>query len=204
MLTSQLVWLWPSCRHEPVLLSARDREDIRLAAANQVTYVSVPFVRTAADVLEVRRGGGWGMLGRGGSASWGCADLCGCADVALPLLTMPHVPPQRCRKIGRLHGLSLTLAAASASCCRCRCRCCCRAAAAAAAAAVVDCCCCCRAVSPRQIRELLDSQGGPMVKIVAQIDTPSAIRNYHELLRVADAIMVSRTNLGMVIKPEKV
>lgn len=43
-----------------------------------------------------------------------------------------------------------------------------------------------------------------MVKIVAQIDTPSAIRNYHDLLRVADAIMVSRTNLGMVIKPEKV
>ena len=42
------------------------------------------------------------------------------------------------------------------------------------------------------------------MKIVAQIDTPSAIRNYDELLRVADAIMVSRTNLGMVIKPEKV
>jgi pyruvate kinase len=55
-----------------------------------------------------------------------------------------------------------------------------------------------------QVRELLDSEGGPNVKIVAQIDTPSAIRNYHELLRVADAIMVSRTNLGMVIKPEKV
>jgi hypothetical protein len=43
-----------------------------------------------------------------------------------------------------------------------------------------------------------------MVKIVAQIDTPSAIRNYHDILRVSDAIMVSRTNLGMVIKPEKV
>jgi len=49
-------WVHPlcfCCRHEPVLLSARDREDIRMAAANQVTYVSVPFVRTAADVLEV-------------------------------------------------------------------------------------------------------------------------------------------------------
>jgi hypothetical protein len=42
------------------------------------------------------------------------------------------------------------------------------------------------------------------VKIVAQIDTPAAIRNYPDLLRVSDAIMVSRTNLGMVIKPEKV
>jgi pyruvate kinase len=55
-----------------------------------------------------------------------------------------------------------------------------------------------------QIRELLDSEGGPKVKIVAQIDTPAAIRNYPDLLRVSDAIMVSRTNLGMVIKPEKV
>lgn len=42
------------------------------------------------------------------------------------------------------------------------------------------------------------------MKIVAQIDTPAAIRNYDDLLRVSDAIMVSRTNLGMVIKPEKV
>ncbi len=29
-------------------------------------------------------------------------------------------------------------------------------------------------------------------------------RNYDEILKVADAIMVSRINLGMVIKPEKV
>lgn len=55
-----------------------------------------------------------------------------------------------------------------------------------------------------QIRELLDAEGGPNVKIVVQIDTPAAIRNYDDLLRVSDAIMVSRTNLGMVIKPEKV
>lgn len=48
----------PHNRHEPVLLSARDREDIRMAAANQVTFVSIPFVRTAADVLEVREGVG--------------------------------------------------------------------------------------------------------------------------------------------------
>lgn len=72
-----------------MLLSARDREDIRLAAANQATYVSVPFVRTAADVLEVRRGGGErGMLGRG-ATSGGCTELC--ADVLTwPLHTMPQ------------------------------------------------------------------------------------------------------------------
>lgn len=42
------------------------------------------------------------------------------------------------------------------------------------------------------------------MKVVAQIDTGSAIRNFDEILKAADAIMVSRTNLGMVIKPEKV
>lgn len=56
-----------------MLLSARDREDIRLAAANQVTYVSVPFVRTAADVLEVRRGSVCVCMWGG---SWACADGC--------------------------------------------------------------------------------------------------------------------------------
>jgi hypothetical protein len=55
-----------------------------------------------------------------------------------------------------------------------------------------------------QVRQLLDAEGGPSVKVVAQIDTGSAIRNYDEILRVADAIMISRTNLGMVIRPEKV
>jgi hypothetical protein len=54
-----------------------------------------------------------------------------------------------------------------------------------------------------QVRKLLDEEGGPAVKVVAQIDTGSAIRNYDEILRVADAIMISRTNLGMVIRPEK-
>jgi hypothetical protein len=54
------------------------------------------------------------------------------------------------------------------------------------------------------VRQLLDAEGGPSVKVVAQIDTGSAIRNYDEILRVADAIMISRTNLGMVIRPEKV
>jgi pyruvate kinase len=55
-----------------------------------------------------------------------------------------------------------------------------------------------------QVRALLDEEGGPLVKIVAQIDAPAAIRNYDEILKVADAIMVSRTNLGMMLAPEKV
>jgi pyruvate kinase len=53
------------------------------------------------------------------------------------------------------------------------------------------------------VRKLLDEEGGPAVKVVAQIDTGSAIRNYDDILRAADAIMISRTNLGMVIHPEK-
>ncbi|KAF6260138.1 pyruvate kinase [Scenedesmus sp. NREL 46B-D3] len=101
-----LVHVKGAFRHEEPGLSARDKADIRFAAQNQVTFVSVPFVRSAADVLAVRR--------------------------------------------------------------------------------------------------LLDDEGGPDVKVVAQIDTGSAIHNYDDILRVANAIMVSRTNLGMVIRPEKV
>ncbi|KAF8059377.1 hypothetical protein HT031_005182 [Scenedesmus sp. PABB004] len=94
-------------RHvEAPALSARCIADLAFAAANQATYVSVPFVRSAADVLEVRR--------------------------------------------------------------------------------------------------LLDEAGGPGVKVVAQIDTGSAVRAYDEILAVADAIMVSRTNLAMLVRPEKV
>ncbi|WIA36024.1 hypothetical protein OEZ86_007385 [Tetradesmus obliquus] len=101
-----LVHVKGAFRHEEAVLSARDRVDIRFAAQNQVTFVSVPFVRSAADVLAVR--------------------------------------------------------------------------------------------------QLLDEEGGPGVKVVAQIDTGAAIRAYDDILKVADAIMISRTNLGMVIRPEKV
>lgn len=58
--------------------------------------------------------------------------------------------------------------------------------------------------APVQVRQLLDEEGGPGVKVVAQIDTGAAIRAYDDILKVADAIMISRTNLGMVIRPEKV
>lgn len=54
-----LVHVKGAFRHEHAVLSARDKVDIKFAAHNQVTYLSIPFVRTAADVLEV-----------------GCLDLC--------------------------------------------------------------------------------------------------------------------------------
>lgn len=42
-------------RHEATALSRRDRADVAFAATNRVAYLSVPFVRRAQDVLEVRR-----------------------------------------------------------------------------------------------------------------------------------------------------
>jgi pyruvate kinase len=48
-----LVHVKGAFKHEEAVLSARDKVDIRFAAQNQVTFVSVPFVRSAADVLAV-------------------------------------------------------------------------------------------------------------------------------------------------------
>lgn len=52
-----LVHVKGAFKHEEQVLSARDRVDIRFAAQNQVTFVSVPFVRSAADVLAVSQRG---------------------------------------------------------------------------------------------------------------------------------------------------
>jgi pyruvate kinase len=48
-----LVHVKGAFKHEEAVLSARDKVDIRFAAQNQVTFLSVPFVRSAADVLAV-------------------------------------------------------------------------------------------------------------------------------------------------------
>jgi pyruvate kinase len=48
-----LVHVRGAFKHEEAVLSARDKVDIRFAAQNQVTFVSVPFVRSSADVLAV-------------------------------------------------------------------------------------------------------------------------------------------------------
>jgi pyruvate kinase len=56
-----LVHVRGAFKHEEAVLSARDRVDIRFAAQNQVTFLSVPFVRSAADVLAVSRSSNcWG------------------------------------------------------------------------------------------------------------------------------------------------
>lgn len=44
----------------------------------------------------------------------------------------------------------------------------------------------------------------PCPQLIAQIDNPSAISSYDEILRVADGIMVSRGHLGMRMPARKV
>ena len=56
----------------------------------------------------------------------------------------------------------------------------------------------------KAVRDVLCKAGGVHIKIVAQIDTREAIDAYDDILAEADAIMVSRTNLGMSIPAAKV
>lgn len=48
-----LVHVKGTFKHGQAVLSSRDKSDIEFAAQNQVTYLTVPFVCTAADVIEV-------------------------------------------------------------------------------------------------------------------------------------------------------
>eukprot|EP00195_Chlamydomonas_chlamydogama_P007138 CAMPEP_0202895824 /NCGR_PEP_ID=MMETSP1392-20130828/4951_1 /ASSEMBLY_ACC=CAM_ASM_000868 /TAXON_ID=225041 /ORGANISM="Chlamydomonas chlamydogama, Strain SAG 11-48b" /LENGTH=1605 /DNA_ID=CAMNT_0049580967 /DNA_START=110 /DNA_END=4924 /DNA_ORIENTATION=+ len=54
------------------------------------------------------------------------------------------------------------------------------------------------------VRQVLDEANAPHIKLVAQIDNPSAILEYDEILDVSDGIMVSRAHLGMRLPSEKV
>ncbi len=56
-------------KDEPAMLSERDLEHIAFAAGNRADYISVPFVRSAADMRQVRTQHSV-SLGVGGS--WEC------------------------------------------------------------------------------------------------------------------------------------
>jgi pyruvate kinase len=56
----------------------------------------------------------------------------------------------------------------------------------------------------RFVRKVLDEADGHSVKIIAKIESQAGLRNYDEILKETDGIMVARGDLAMEIPSEKV
>lgn len=54
-----------------------------------------------------------------------------------------------------------------------------------------------RANDVKLLRDLLSEKGGEEIKIIAKIETKQAVRNLHEIIKVSDAILIARGDLGM-------
>ncbi|MBQ2937311.1 MAG: pyruvate kinase [Clostridia bacterium] len=61
-----------------------------------------------------------------------------------------------------------------------------------------------RASDVREIRELLDNNGGKHVKIISKIESQEGIDNFEEILELTDGIMVARGDMGVEIPMERV
>lgn len=60
------------------------------------------------------------------------------------------------------------------------------------------------AADVREIRELLNANGGSHIKIMSKIENREGVDNIDEILEVTDAIMVARGDMGVEIDPEEV
>ena len=54
----------------------------------------------------------------------------------------------------------------------------------------------------KEVRELLDNNGGSEIKIIAKIESTQGIENFEEILDVADGIMVARGDMGVEVAYE--
>ncbi|GLC61308.1 hypothetical protein PLESTB_001741900 [Pleodorina starrii] len=54
------------------------------------------------------------------------------------------------------------------------------------------------------VRGFLDDNGGETIKLIAKIESEDSLRSLDEILEAADAVMLARGKLGMVVTPEKV
>ena len=61
-----------------------------------------------------------------------------------------------------------------------------------------------RADDVREMRKLLDDNGGQRIKIISKIESQEGVENFDEILEVSDGIMVARGDLGVEVPMEMV
>ena len=61
-----------------------------------------------------------------------------------------------------------------------------------------------RADDVKQIRKLLDDNGGQDIIIISKIESEEGVRNFEEILELSDGIMVARGDMGVEIPAEQV